>query len=108
MKDSGDGGARDGRFVCIVPRYYVYIMASLSHRLYVGATRHLSRRVLQHKTGAGGFTRRYRMTRLVYFQRCSDRDEAFAWERQLKTWPREHKCRLIEKSNPGWLDLKPE
>ena len=93
----------------MVPRYYVYIMASLSRRLYIGATTNLRRRVWQHKNGARrGFTRRYRITRLVYFQRCSDRAEAFAWEKQLKTWPREQKCRLIEKSNPGWLDLKPE
>jgi putative endonuclease len=87
-------------------RYYVYIMASLSRCLYVGATTDLRRRVWQHKTGArSGFTRRYRVTRLVYFECIPDRDAAFARERKLKTWSREQKCRLIEKHNAGWLDL---
>ena len=91
-----------------MPQYYVYIMASLSRCLYVGATTDLSRRVWQHKTGAGSaFSRRYPVTRLVYFECIADRATAFAWERKLKTWSREQKCRLIEKQNAGWVELVP-
>ena len=91
-----------------MPRYYVYIMASLSRRLYVGATTDLKHRVWEHKTGACRFTRCYRITRLVYFECFSDRDAAFARERQLKSWFRDRKCQLIEKHNAGWLELKPD
>jgi putative endonuclease len=77
--------------------------------LYVGATTDLRHRVWEHKTDARpGFTRQYRVTRLVYFECISDRDAAFAREKQLKKWPRERKCRLIEKHNLGWLDLSPD
>ena len=87
-------------------QYYVYIMASLSRRLYVGVTSDLRRRVWEHKSEAlPGFTRKYRVTKLVYFEATSDPNAAIGREKQLKRWPRWRKERLIEGSNAGWLDL---
>jgi putative endonuclease len=88
-------------------QYYVYIMASLSRRLYVGMTNDLRRRVWQHKTGAlPGFTRKYRVMKLVYFEVTSDPNAAIAREKQIKRWPRTRKYQLIERQNAGWLDLR--
>jgi putative endonuclease len=108
VRSNGASLSRHEHFVRLVSKYYVYIMASLSRRLYVGATTDLRRRVWQHKTGGFAFTRRYRVTRLVHFECISDRRAAFVREKQLKGWPRERKCRLIEKLNAGWLDLGPD
>ena len=86
--------------------YSVYIMASLSRRLYIGVTNDLGRRVGQHKRGAlPGFTRKYRITNLVYSEHTSDIRAAIAREKQLKRWPRWRKEQLIEEHNPMWLDL---
>lgn len=85
--------------------YYVYIMASLSRRLYIGVTNDLRRRVAEHKLLATpGFTQRYRVSKLVYFEAGSDVRAAIAREKQLKRWPRRRKERLIEAQNAGWLD----
>ena len=90
-----------------VRQYYVYIMASLSRRLYVGTTNDLRRRVWQHKTSVvPGFTRKYRVTNLVYFECTSDPNTAIAREKQLKRWTRRRKYRLIEAHNAGWVDLR--
>ncbi len=87
-------------------QYYVYILASQSRRLYIGVTRDLRRRVWQHKTGTiPGFSRQYRVTSLIHFETTSDVHAAIAREKQLKRWPRRRKVRLIERQNPGWLDL---
>jgi putative endonuclease len=86
-------------------RYYVYIMASKSRVLYVGVTGFLMVRVLQHKSGEGGFTRQYRVTRLVYFESFQYVDKAIARETEIKRWRREKKIVLIEKENPTWEDL---
>ena len=89
--------------------YYVYILASQSRCLYVGVTSDLQQRVWHHKSGAvPGFTRRYRVTRLVYFEQTTDPHAAIAREKQLKRWPRRRKERLIEAGNAGWLDLSAE
>ena len=86
--------------------YYVYIMASRSRVLYVGVTNNLARRVNEHKQGSvPGFTTRYRVTRLVYFEQFADVREAIAREKDLKGWVRMRKTRLIESSNPTWEDL---
>jgi putative endonuclease len=86
--------------------YYVYIMASHSRTLYVGLTNDLQRRVWQHKTGAlEGFTRKYQVKQLVYFERTSDPNAAITREKQLKRWSRARKYRLIEEHNVGWRDL---
>ena len=86
--------------------FYVYIMASRSRVLYVGVTNDLETRVQQHKAGGvPSFTRRYRVTRLVYFEEFSDVRDAIAREKQLKAWKRSRKVELIEQRNPIWEDL---
>jgi len=87
-------------------RYYVYIMASRSRNLHTGITNSLERRVLQHKQGsAEGFTRKYRIYRLVYFESFDDVRQAIRREKQIKAWRREKKVTLIEAGNPTWDDL---
>ncbi|MDP9144024.1 MAG: GIY-YIG nuclease family protein [Actinomycetota bacterium] len=86
--------------------YYVYILASLSRRLYTGVTSDLRRRLHEHRTGAiEGFTRKYRIDRLVHFETTCDVQSALAREKEIKGWGREKRLRLIEEGNFGWLDL---
>ena len=87
--------------------YYVYIMASRKHgTLYIGVTSNLLGRAYQHKTGAvAGFTRRYHVHMLVWFECYEDPLTAIAREKELKKWRREWKVNLIERTNPGWFDL---
>jgi putative endonuclease len=86
--------------------YYVYILASIQRTLYIGFTGDLHRRLHQHKTGAiGGFTRRYRVNRLVHLESYTDVRDAQAREHQLKSWVRRKKIALIEAENPEWEDL---
>ncbi len=87
-------------------RYFVYIMTNHSRTLYIGVTNNLERRVSQHKQGEiEGFTKRYNIRRLVYFEESSDVRVAIEREKQLKGWLRQKKIDLIESSNPGWKDL---
>jgi putative endonuclease len=88
-----------------VRNYYVYIMASNSHRIYVGVTNDLPRRVLKHKQGAVTFAARYRMTRLVYVETTPYTLSAIAREKELKGWRRSRKIERIERLNPTWKDL---
>jgi putative endonuclease len=87
--------------------YYVYILAS--HRngtLYVGITSDLIRRVWEHKNKlAEGFTQRYDIDKLVYFEQCSDVESAISREKRLKRYNRKWKLGLIEKENPECKDL---
>jgi len=86
--------------------YYVYIMASQRRVLYIGITSHVERRVHQHKSHAfGGFTAKYNVTDLVYFERYGSVGKAIRREKVLKDWRREKKIALIESSNPKWRDL---
>src|ERR1041384_1708619 len=86
--------------------YYVYIMASRSRVLYVGVTNDLARRVSEHKRGRNaGFTSRYRVTRLVYFEEFADVRDAIAREKAIKGWRRSRQGALIEGRNPSWNDL---
>jgi putative endonuclease len=88
--------------------YYVYILCSTNQVLYVGMTNDLVRRVAQHKRGAfPGFTKRYNVDRLVYFEHTHHVDAAIAREKQIKKWVREKKVALIEAQNPEWVDLYP-
>jgi len=89
------------------PTYWVYILASRKNgTLYVGVTNSLERRTWQHKTKAGeGFTARYGVDRLVYFEDFRDAAHAIAREKQLKAGSRAKKIALIEKGNPAWDDL---
>jgi putative endonuclease len=83
--------------------YYVYIMASRSRVLYTGVTNDLARRVNEHKRGlTPGFTSRYRVTRLVYFEEFVDIRDAIAREKKIKGWVRARKIGLIERHNRAW------
>jgi putative endonuclease len=86
--------------------YYVYIMASRSRVLYTGVTNNIVRRVNEHKQHVNpGFTSRYRVTRLVYFEEFRYILSAIAREKQIKGWRRSRKVELIEGRNPRWRDL---
>jgi putative endonuclease len=86
--------------------YHVYILASLHRVLYIGVTSDLRGRVYKHKAGAmKGFTTRYKVNRLVYFETYADARSAIAREKQLKGWVRKRKVELVEAENPGWEDL---
>ncbi len=86
--------------------YYVYIMGSKTRRLYVGVTGDLERRIAQHKDGSvPGFTKKYNMTRLVYYESTDDVYAAIEREKQMKGWLRSKKIALIESVNPDWRDL---
>lgn len=87
-------------------RYFVYIMASITRVLYVGVTNDLMRRVYEHRNRVvAGFTSRYNVTRLVYYEETSDVRVAIAREKQIKAWRREKKVGLVEEVNPSWDDL---
>jgi len=87
--------------------YYVYILASKKDgTLYIGFTDDLERRIGEHKNKAvSGFTKKYGVDKLMYFEKYSSSYEAFKRERQLKKWKREWKIALIEKENKSWDDL---
>jgi putative endonuclease len=89
--------------------YYVYLTASKKHgTLYLGVTNDLIRRIYEHKTKATcGFTARYNVVRLVWFETYDDPVNAISREKELKKWRRDWKIRLIEEENPDWLDLYP-
>jgi putative endonuclease len=87
-------------------QYFVYILASRSLTLYIGVTNNLTARAREHREGRdNGFTARYNITRLVYFERFGDIHNAIAREKHLKHFTRAEKLDLITKSNPHWLDL---
>ncbi len=87
--------------------FYVYILASRRNgTLYTGMTDDLARRVEEHRTGAlAGFTKRYGVKTLVWFEMQETREAAFVRERQIKKWKRSWKLRTIEAKNPQWMDL---
>jgi putative endonuclease len=87
--------------------YYVYILTSKKHgTLYIGVTNDLLRRVYEHKESlADGFTKRYKVHQLVYYEQTNSIEDAIAREKQLKTWNRAWKIALIESMNPRWSDL---
>ena len=75
----------------------------------IGVTGNLVRRVYEHRMGfVDGFTKQYRIHRLVYFEQYDDVEEAIRREKQLKKWNRAWKIRLIEEANPDWVDLYPQ
>lgn len=88
---------------------YVYILASQKNgTLYVGVTSDLVKRIYQHKHGlADGFTKKYSVHSLVYYEQTEDTMSALQREKQLKNWKRQWKIELIEKNNPNWKDLYP-
>jgi len=87
--------------------FYVYILTNRRHgTLYVGVTNDLVRRVYEHRIKAvPGFTKKYGLSRLVYYEVFEDPIAAIAREKQLKRWRRDWKITLIEQQNPNWDDL---
>ena len=87
--------------------YYVYILASSKNgTLYIGVTRDLIKRIYEHKNNlADGFTKKYGVHDLVYYEQTEDVESAIAREKQLKNWHRKWKINLIGKDNPAWQDL---
>jgi putative endonuclease len=84
----------------------IYVLASRSRNLYTGVTNNLERRLIEHRQGlVPGFTSRYRIFRLVYFEQFGDIRDAIAREKEIKAWRREKKIWLIERHNPTWADL---
>ena len=86
--------------------YFVYIMSNYARTIYVGVTNDLERRVYEHKMKLiTGFTSRYGLNSLVYYESTNDISVAIAREKQLKGWLRSKKIALIEAMNPEWNDL---
>ena len=99
----------NGRDLKAKNAYYVYILASRKRgTLYIGITRDLVRRVYEHRNKiTKGFTARYGVDRLVWFECYDDPTNAITREKEFKKWRREWKINLIERSNPEWTDLYP-
>lgn len=87
--------------------FFLYIMTNKPDGvLYIGITNELERRVREHKQKQiKGFTYKYNLDKLVYFESFETYDEAFLKERRMKKWNREWKVNLINDKNPGWKDL---
>jgi len=87
--------------------YFTYILANKPYgTLYIGVTNDLLKRVYQHKSKKSkGFTKKYGITRLVYYEVCNDVNAAIQREKQLKKWNRQWKINLIEENNREWRDL---
>lgn len=87
--------------------YWVYILSNWDHSvIYVGVTNDLERRIFEHKNKlAAGFTRKYNVDRLVYFEQTGDVTAAIAREKQIKGYRREKKNALVLSANPEWRDL---
>ena len=91
----------------LTKQYYIYILTTQFNTvLYTGVTNDLSRRVFEHREHfVSGFTRRYNVDKLVYYELSEDISVAIAREKQIKCWRREKKISLIESLNPKWDDL---
>jgi len=90
--------------------YYIYILANKRNgTLYIGVTSDLKKRIYEHKEKlADGFTKKFGVNILVYFDTTTDVNQAILREKQLKSWKRDWKIRLIESINPEWRDLSLE
>ena len=88
--------------------HHVYILANSSGVLYIGVTNHLEKRVAEHREKLfAGFTRKYDVVRLVYFEPFGDVRNAIAREKEIKGWRREKKLALVRGMNPRFVDLSP-
>ena len=89
--------------------YYVYILSSVNNKVvYVGVTNDLVRRIYEHKEKlVDGFTKKYNVSKLVYFEQTTDVNSAIKREKQLKSFTRVKKNNLINSKNPNWEDLYP-
>ena len=91
-------------------RYYVYLITNWNNKvMYVGVTNNLERRIYEHKKKlVEGFTKKYNINKLVYFEETPDVDAAINREKEIKKWRREKKDQLVNKINPKWKDLSLE
>lgn len=87
--------------------YYVYLLTNWNNRvMYVGMTNNLERRIYEHKNKlVKGFTEKYNVNKLVYFETTGDVIAAITREKEIKKWRREKKNALVNAANPGWVDL---
>ena len=87
--------------------YYTYMITNKTNRvLYTGVTNNLERRMIEHKKGlVDGFSKKYNLTKLVYYEDCSDIKAAIEYEKKIKGWLRAKKNALVEARNPEWKDL---
>ena len=90
--------------------YYVYILTNWNNKvMYIGMTNNLIRRIFEHRQKKiTGFTKKYNVNKLVFFDICQDVNSAIAREKELKKWRREKKDQLVMEKNPQWLDLAEE
>ena len=88
-------------------QYYVYILTNKSNNvLYIGVTNDLIRRIFEHKSKVvEGFTKKYNLWKLVYYEAADNIESAINREKQLKNWHRDWKMNLIDQFNPDWKDL---
>jgi len=90
-------------------KYFVYILGSNRLTLYIGTTSNLVKRVYQHKNGfVEGFTKKYKIHKLLFYEIFDTPSEAIKREKQMKNWHREWKLNLVKSINPGFRDLYPE
>jgi putative endonuclease len=102
-------GVRNLVFEEEMAQYYVYIISSWTRTIYTGVTNDLARRIAQHRQQTGSiFAGKYKVTRLVYFETMSSIQDAIAREKEIKSWRREKKIKLIESLNPNWDNLSEE
>ncbi len=94
----------------ILKSYYVYILTNFTNTiLYIGVTNDLVKRIYEHKNKlAKGFSNKYNLSKLVYYEETNDVNAAIAREKQLKNWHKEWKINLIKKMNPNFKDLSEE
>ena len=87
--------------------YYVYLLTNWNNKvIYVGVTNDLSRRIYEHKNKLiPGFSKKYNLSKLVYFEETYDINAAIIREKEIKKWRREKKDKLVNQENPGWQDL---
>ncbi|HKB87431.1 MAG TPA: GIY-YIG nuclease family protein [Ignavibacteriaceae bacterium] len=90
--------------------YYIYIISNWNNKvIYIGVTNNLERRIFEHKSKLiPGFSSKYNLNKLVYYEQYVDIREAITREKELKKWKREKKNKLIESTNPEWMDLSNE
>src|SRR4030043_895543 len=88
-------------------QYYIYILTNKTNKvLYIGVTNNLERRIFEHKNKlVEGFTKKYNLNKLVYYEATNDIEGALEREKQLKNWHRDWKINQITRFNPGWKDL---
>jgi putative endonuclease len=93
--------------VTVAKSYYVYLLTNWNNKvMYVGVTNDLGRRLYEHKNQlVAGFTEKYNVHKLVYFEETQDVNAAIAREKEIKKWRREKKNQLVNRLNPEWRDL---